>query len=432
MKQFTAMLFAAFALALNGSTMFGQTLTTLATFTGGNGDLPYSGLISDPNGNLYGTTFYGGDYGYGTVFELSAATHIITPLVSFNATNGANPVNYGRLVVDNSGNLYGTTAGGGPNQAGTVFEVAALTHAVTTLASFDPATTGYLPYGGLSADGSGNLYGTTQFGGPGGGGIVFKIDGTHSISVLATFAENSSTSGRNAVSPPVIDSNGNLFGTTGGGGTGGGNGTIYEIDSATHTLTTVATFNGANGVIPTGLIADSRGILYGSARGGGPTNDGVIFEFDPATHNLTTLASFDGTDGSDPAGTLVIDAAGNLYGTTVFGGSGGQGTAFELDSATHAITDLASFDGSNGASPFSSPLLGGDGNLYGTTTGGDFRAFGDGTVFEVALPEPGALSMTGIGALALGVRRRRGRVRRMIYRSCSRPSIRMARSRADR
>jgi uncharacterized repeat protein (TIGR03803 family) len=399
MKQFTAVLFAAVALGLNGTTMNAQTLTTLASFTGSNGDLPYSGLIADPNGNLYGTTFYGGDFGYGTVFELSAATHTITPLVSFNAANGANPVNYGRLVVDNSGNLYGTTAGGGPNQAGTVFEVAALTHAVTTLASFDPATTGYLPYGGLSADGSGNLYGTTQFGGPGGGGIVFKIDGTtRSLSVLATFVANS-TGGHNPVSPPITDSNGNLFGTTAGGGTGGSNGTLYEIDSATHTLTTVATFNDANGSQPNGLIIGPRGELYGTTvEGGSGGGGGTVFEFDPAGHAITTLASFNG--GSVPESSLILDAAGNLYGTTYYGGSAGLGTVFEVNGVTHAVTDLASFDGTNGASPTSSLLADTNGNLYGTTTGGDFRAYGDGTIFEISAPEPSETA-TLVPALAI-------------------------------
>ncbi|HEY8747198.1 MAG TPA: choice-of-anchor tandem repeat GloVer-containing protein [Tepidisphaeraceae bacterium] len=409
MKMRTAMLLAAFALGTDSSIMLAQTLTTLASFNGSNGDLPYSGLLSDPNGNLYGTTFYGGDFGYGTVFELSAATHTITPLVSFNAANGANPVNYGRLVVDSSGNLYGTTAGGGPNHAGSVFEVAASTHALTTLAFFDPATTGYLPYGSLSVDGSGNLYGTTSFGGPGGGGTVFKINAiTHTLTTLATFIENNSDGGRIPSSPPIVDASGNLFGTTGGGGGAAGNGTIFEIDAVTHALMTIATFNGNNGGIPNGLIADAKGNLYGTSSLGGANGNGTIFEFDVASRTLTTLASFNGGNGSAPGSPLILDASGNLYGTTYYGGANpSDGTVFELDAATHTITTLLSFDGTNGAGPVSGLLADASGNLYGTTTGGDFRAYGLGTVFELSVPEPASLSVFVVGVLSLSLRRRR-------------------------
>jgi uncharacterized repeat protein (TIGR03803 family) len=404
--KFTAFVLAAVLLGLNGSIMFGQTLTTLATFNGNNGEVPYSGLAADSAGNLYGTTFYGGVSGLGTVFRVDPGAHALTTFTSFNGTNGANPVNYGPLVSDGIGNFYGTTAGGGPTSAGTVFEISTASATLTSLASFDPSTTGYLPYGGLTIDLSGNLYGTTQFGGPGGGGVVFKIDGTtRSLGLLAAFSANT-TGGHNPVSPPIIDSKGNLFGTTAGGGTGGGNGTIYEIDSTTHALTTVGTFNGDNGSQPNGIIFGPGGKLFGTtAEGGSSGGGGTVFEFDPATHTITTLASF--AAGSVPESSVIFDTAGNLYGTAYYGGSAGLGAVFKIDLASNTETDLFSFDGANGAGPTCSLLMDASGNLYGTTTGGGFRAFGDGTVFELSLPEPAQALTLVIGSLALGLRRTR-------------------------
>lgn len=384
----------------------GQTLTTLATFNGANGDLPYSGLVADSAGNMYGTTFYGGDYGYGSIFKLDAATHAMSSVGSFNATNGSNPVNYGQLVIDGQGNLFGTTATGGANHSGTVFQWSAATHAISTLVSFDRATTGYLPYGALSVDSSGNLYGTTQFGGPKNGGSVFKIDAdTHAFNTLKTFQFVDSGEGWSPLSAPIIDSHGNLYGTTAV--------TIYRIDAQTHAFATVARFPVADngdapkGEAPTGLAIGPDGNLYGTTRDGGDTNNGVVFEFDTTSQSLTALASFNGGNGSLPHGAAIFGPDGKLYGTTYGGGDSGPGTVFAFDLATQAITTLASFDGNNGANPTSTPFLDGNGHLFGTATGDNSQKSDLGSVFELSVPEPSSLLTVILGAAYLGMRRRR-------------------------
>jgi uncharacterized repeat protein (TIGR03803 family) len=145
---------------------------TLASFNGANGSNPNGGLVRDAQGNLYGTTFSGGAFGQGAVFELATGTGVLTTLVSFNGGNGAAPA--GQLVLDAQGNLYGITSSGGAFESGTVFELAAGSHTVTTLASFN-FTNGSTSAGGLSRDAQGNLYGTTLFGGAFLGGTVFEL-----------------------------------------------------------------------------------------------------------------------------------------------------------------------------------------------------------------------------------------------------------------
>jgi len=153
------------------------TLTTLVSFNNTNGDQPFAGLISDAAGDLFGTTIDGGANGYGTVFEIAkTSTGYSAPitLVSFNNTNGANP--YGALISDAAGDLFGTTANGGANGGGTVFEIAKTSTGYstpTTLASFKYPN-GSTPYAGLISDAAGDLFGTTEFGGAG-HGTVFEI-----------------------------------------------------------------------------------------------------------------------------------------------------------------------------------------------------------------------------------------------------------------
>ncbi|HEY2589234.1 MAG TPA: choice-of-anchor tandem repeat GloVer-containing protein, partial [Tepidisphaeraceae bacterium] len=185
---------------------------------------------------------------------------------------------------------------------------------------------------------------------------------------LTTLLAFDNVGGGNPMGALVIDAAGNLYGTTDAGGALG-KGTVFKIAAGSNTPTTLATFNGTNGANPSaGLAADAGGNLYGTTSFGGPTNDGTVFEITAGTHAFTTLANFNFANGSRPLAGVYVDASGNLFGTTNGGGDNYHGTVFELDAATHTITDLYGFDGgANGANPYGRLVADASGNLYGTT-----------------------------------------------------------------
>ncbi|HLN32693.1 MAG TPA: choice-of-anchor tandem repeat GloVer-containing protein [Gemmataceae bacterium] len=344
---------------------------TLASFNGSNGSSPQCGLIMDSSGNLYGTTSAGGANTDGTVFEVAQGSGTITTLASFSGANGAGPTD--PLITDSSGNFYGTTTGGGAFGDGTVFELAHGSGAITTLASFD-GTNGSDPVAALIMDGSGNLYSTTSAGGAGGAGTVFEL--AHGSGTITTLASFNVTNGRQPRDPLVMDGSGNLYGTTQFGGANR-RGTVFELAYGSSTITTLASFNGSAGSYPlSGLLMDSGGNLYGTTFIGGG-----VFELAHGSGTITLLASFNGSTGGDPYYTpLVMDSSGNLYGTTLEAGPSNDGTVFELAHGSGTITTLLPFNGPNGSGPIGL-LMDSSGNLYGTTEYGG--ANGLGTVFEV-------------------------------------------------
>jgi uncharacterized repeat protein (TIGR03803 family) len=314
----------------------------LHSFSGGaDGTHPYAGLIFDAAGNLYGTTDLGGAYGYGTVFELTPAaggTWTEKVLHNFNndGTDGIEPL--APLIIDAAGNLYGTTyQGGAYNSYGTVFELtpaAGGTWTEKVLHSFGSGTDGLIPYGGLIFDAAGNLYGTTAYGGTNDLGTVFELTpaagGTWTEKVLWSFGN--STDGAYPWAGLIFDGAGNLYGTTSGGGTYG-HGTMFELMPAaggTWTEQVLHNFgSGTDGSLPqASLILDGAGNLYGTTNDGGSYGGGTVFRFN--TQGEVLLQSFSGTDGANPYAGLILDAAGNLYGTTVAGGTSNQGTVFEI------------------------------------------------------------------------------------------------------
>jgi len=363
-----------------------QTFTMLHTFTGDDGANPQSPLIADADGNLYGTTFYDGKSGYGTVFKMDTKNKV-TVLYSFaGPPDAANPS--GPLLMDKSGNLYGTTVWGGASNQGTVFKLTS-TGDESVLYSFAGyPSDGSNPEGGVIRDPNGNLYGTTDQGGQGAGcggypygcGILFELDPAGDETILHTF--NGEGDGAHPWAGVVRDSAGNLYGTTVDGAAGLG--TIFKFDTA-GTFTLLHSFAATDGAYPYGgVIRDAKGNLYGAAYEGGTSSVGTVFKLNKSG-KLTVLHDFTGnTDGAYPPAGLVRDAAGNLYGTTAQGGSSSDfGTVFKVDTANRE-TILHSFTArGQGMLPEAGLLLDKAGNLYGTTYYGGRRSSNGGTIFKL-------------------------------------------------
>jgi len=354
----------------------GTVLITLASFSGGNGQYPQGGVTFDAGGDLFGATAAGGANGDGTVYEIAHGSTVITTLASFGGGNGANP--YAGVTLDASGDLFGTTKAGGAGGDGTVFEIAQGGTGITTLASFN-GTNGQNPSVKVTLDASGDILGTTSAGGTSGDGTVFEIqNGSTTLTTLVSF---NGTNGKSPLAGVAIDSSGNVFGTAAQGG-GGSFGTVYEIPNGSTTLTTLASFNYTNGEGPRSVALDAAGDLFGAAIAGGSGGDGTVFELAHTTKTtITALASFTGSNGENPQAGVTLDASGDVFGTTYQGGAGG-GTVYEVAHGTKVISILASFDGSVGAYPATNVALDSSGNLYGATLSDG--AGGYGTVYEVA------------------------------------------------
>jgi uncharacterized repeat protein (TIGR03803 family) len=364
-----------------------QTFNQLYSFQGSNdGGNPFSNVIRDAAGNLYGTTYQHGLFpncypnGCGVVFKVDASGNE-TPLYSFAGppSDGANPV--AGLISDAAGNLYGTTAYGGPNGYGTVFRVDPAGNE-TVLHNFSGSLDGGIPNGGVIRDQAGNTYGTTYAGGSSGFGTVFKLDAGGAFSTLYTFPDRAHGTAPNAAL--ALDGTGTLYGTTQYGGAFN-RGTVFKLDR-TGTETVLYSFSDSpDGAYPQSqLIWDHAGNLYGTTTEGGASRNGAVFKLAP-DGTETVIYSFAGQpDGSYPMAGVVRDAAGNLYGTTFKGGMN-TGTVYKLDPNGNE-TLLYSFQGSfDGASPAAGVLLDPTAtSVYGT---GENSGFGCcGVVFQVTLP----------------------------------------------
>jgi len=460
-----------------------HSIATIASFNGTNGSYPI-GLTIDAQGNLYGVTQNAGAIGEGNVFEIVKGSGTVTVLGSFNGANGAVPE--GNLLIDANGNIFGSTEQGGAHSAGTLFEIPASTGSLTLLASFDAnGDNGMSPMGDLVMDASGNLFGTAQFGGiangGGGNGVVFELaQGAGTVTPYALFT---TATGINPFTGLIMDSHGNMFGATTNSGTNAA-GTLFEISAGTSSISYLASLPGPYGDISAGGLAiDANGNLFGTTDGGGnPADNGIVFELSPTTathlvfgqgplktvanqtmptitakvedaqgrvisndHSLITLslaanpsagtlagtttvqaldgiatfsnlsidqygqytlhaadgalisaisspfsivpsplmplAALDSSTGNGPVGKLVMDSAGNLFGVTSQGGANGVGEIFELQKGATFLTPVVSFDAATGARPNVGLTIDAHGNLFGATTAGG--AAGRGTLFEL-------------------------------------------------
>jgi uncharacterized repeat protein (TIGR03803 family) len=246
-------------------------------------------------------------------------------------SDGARPT--GDLIIDSLGNLYGTTLQGGPSGAGVVFELAT-NGTVTLLYNFAGSSDGAFPYAGLYADSNSNLYGTTLSGGTTCNmcGLVFELRPDGFEKALHAFS-GPLNDGSKPAADLIADSSGNFYGTTRTGGASNA-GTVFKL-SPGGILTVLHSFagNSSDGAFPLGaLIADSNGNLYGTAMNGGTFGKGIVYMVSPTGTSFTVLHSFAGgaNDGAYPIGNLFADSSGNLYGTTSIEGSGGYGVIYEL------------------------------------------------------------------------------------------------------
>jgi uncharacterized repeat protein (TIGR03803 family) len=338
-----------------------STYKALYEFKGSpDGANPSAGLIFDAAGNLYGTTTGGGTSNAGTVFKLtpnSNGSWTESVLYSFcslrNCADGGNPNAVGLtgagLISDAAGNLYGTTTQGGsgtgcppdvPYGCGVVFKLTPNADGSWTesvLHKFCSCTDGAAPFAGLIFDGAGNLYGTTFAGASNNSGTVFKLkphtDGSWTESVLHRFT---GADGQFPEAGLIFDAAGNLYGTTTQGGIAGFDGVVFKLkpnSDGSWTYSVVHYFHSAFN--PTAGLIDASGTLYGTAPHGGPAGDGAVFKLAPMADGgwaYSVLRFFSGKPAMNPFGGLVLDKAGNLYGTTLNCGTGYncQGVVFEI------------------------------------------------------------------------------------------------------
>jgi uncharacterized repeat protein (TIGR03803 family) len=385
-----------------------QTETLLHNFGGftNDGASPNGTLILSASGNLFGTTYFGGPNGLGTAFELSPKTGggwTLTLLHVFGKGVDGQLPDAG-LLLDSSGNLYGTTTSGGTHSAGTVFELIPATGGKWTekvLHNFNNnGVDGVSPYmSGVVSDASGNLFGTTSQGGAHSQGSVFELSpktgGGYAEKILYSF-NNNGTDGYDPASGVTLDSAGNLYGTTSAGGINN-SGAVFSLkpSSGVYTEQVLHSFNLNDSFTynPSGgVVLDASGNLYGTTTQGGEYGGGGVFELTPGTGGTWTMAvlhqfgNLQAGDGSVPFASVIFDASGNLCGTTANGGAHNMGTAFKLTPAGGGVwneTVLHSFSGSptDGTNPYVGLVLDATGNLYGVTHNGGRNS--KGTVFEI-------------------------------------------------
>jgi uncharacterized repeat protein (TIGR03803 family) len=369
-----------------------QTFSVIHDFSGTDGYMPYAGVTLDAGGNLRGTTFQS-LAAQGTAFELrrSQDSWLLRTLGSFQGVFGSYPAS--GVVFGPGGALFGTTSLGGLRGFGIVYNLrppgsvcrsALCPWRETIIYQFVGGTDGAHPdVGNLVFDRAGNIYGTTGQGGAANQGTVYELTpsgGGWTEKVLYSFLGGND--GAQPFSGVILDAAGNLYGTTtGGGGSGCGGlgcGTVYQLTSTGSGWTENILYSfqaGATGENPYGgLIFDQAGNLYGTTLAGGSGGGGTVFELSPSggSWGFTLLYGLSGNSGGS-LGSLAMDGAGILYGTTFSDGIYSAGAVFKL---THqgggwTYTTLHDFlGGDDGLEPIGGPTVDAQGNVYGTASEG--------------------------------------------------------------
>lgn len=369
-----------------------QSFSTVSAFNFFNGDGPYRApLLHGQDGNLYGTANSGGTDDWGTVFKITATGELST-LYSFKGYNEASyPI--GKLLQNANGDLYGAAYSNGPQGGGAIYKLNRAGHLaiVHKFCSQDGCLDGYNPQAGVIEASDGNLYGTTEFGGAFGGGVVYRITGRGEFTVIHNFcAEDNCADGKNPVAELLQGRDGNLYGTTFYGGNGGG--VVFRIGRS-GAFSVMHAFSTEEGSGPsTGLVQASDGNFYGTTQSDGVSGFGTIFRM-TTKGVLTTLYNFNlQSSGYAPLGTLLQATDSHLYGTTSNGSSGLYGAVFRmtLDGSFEVLHQFEVFNSSSwiqGGYPDSGLVQAADGKLYGTTyIGGIYSGWcwiGCGTVYNL-------------------------------------------------
>jgi uncharacterized repeat protein (TIGR03803 family) len=364
----------------------GSAYNILHVFSGGteDGQNPRTGLTEGSGGALFGTTQLGGKNNAGTVFTLNKDGSGFNVLHSFTGAGGDGSIPSGELLEGDGGVLYGTTYYGGSNGFGTVFRVSEDGSDFGVLHSFkDFVYDGYFPYAGLIKSADGALYGTTQEGGIARMGTVFKLneDGSN-YRVLRSF--NFSGGDGYYLTALAVHTNGTLFGTTQDGGTYR-DGSVYKLNQDGSGYSLLHSFSFSTGRGPGGVTVGSDGALYGTTGQGGSNDVGTVFKLNQDGSGHTMLHAF-GADvggGQHPNGPILEASDGALYGTARDGGVEGVGIVFTMtkNGSNYAVLHNFSRSDNDGQSPYAGLLEGDDGALYGTTFNGGTSGYG--TVFKL-------------------------------------------------
>ena len=331
-------------------------------FAIGTGSNPYSGVLLASNARLYGTTLSGGATNAGTIYEFNTTSNVHTKLVDLAVATGSAPI--GELMQATGGTIYGTTTAGGSTSVGVIFSFVIAGNVYTPVHDFDNLG-GYSSFGRLITGTDGFLYGTTNQGGPGGDGVLYRFDRiTNTYTMLADLAASGIGSPWGGV---LEDANGVLNGLCNVGGSGQ-SGALFRYTISSSTMNVALPFNFSSGAGPNGrLVRNTNGLFYGVANTGGSANQGVVFSYNTTLNTYTLLKNLGGLDGSNPLGTL-CEANGKYYGTCSEGGTLSGGTIFEFDPATNIFTKKIDLSATTGSTPRTGFLKATNGKLYLLTT----------------------------------------------------------------
>lgn len=409
---------------INRTTLqFGSLIHFTGTTGVERGASPYGSLLNDDNGNLYGTTRFGGSDGKGTIFKFRMLDESLSVVWDFTGADGREP--WGELMDDGAGRLWGTTRFGGASNLGSVFRFQMQTEEVTTMVSFDgggQSGKGSEPLGGLLMDAFGDFWGTASLGGRNDRGVVFRVqsNGIFVAPIHFTGTNGLGTSGSFPAATLAGDGDGFLWGTAQSDGKSG-RGAVFKVDPQSGGAVTMHVFDDAAAGLPgflpqTALVSDGQGNFWGTTTRGGASGAGTIYKVNVETGALTTVKEFTGlggaVTGAEPRGDLLLASDGNLWGTTRFGGTDNDGTIFKINPATGALTTVHSFVNFStflfGRSPLAGLVEDPSGNIWGTTSeGGESAGNGMGTIFRY-IPRFNSFSLmysfTGTTGPIFGVR----------------------------